>query len=129
MKSIKPGRGPSFMGGISSVVAVVFGLIWTIAAGSMDAPPFFLLFGVLFMVLGAAQAIYNFKNAAGKNRYSAFDITDAHEEPDPLNRKFGPEASAEKVSDGQEGGSFCPYCGQPAGQDHSFCRSCGRELK
>ena len=29
MKSIKPGRGPSMMGGISSVAAVLFGVIWT----------------------------------------------------------------------------------------------------
>ena len=48
MKSIKPGRGPSAMGAMGSIVAAVFGLIWTGAAVSMGAPIFFPLFGVVF---------------------------------------------------------------------------------
>lgn len=42
MKSIKPGRGPSAMGAAGSIIAAVFGLIWTGAAVSMGAPIFFL---------------------------------------------------------------------------------------
>lgn len=55
----------------------------------MGAPISFSIFGVLFVIVGIVQAVYNFKNAAGKKRYSAFDIVDGEEEPDPLNQRFG----------------------------------------
>ena len=35
MKSIKPGRGSSMMGGFMSIAMGVFGLIWTVLAASM----------------------------------------------------------------------------------------------
>ena len=76
MKHIKPGRGPSAMGALGSVIAVVFGIFWTVSAASMGAPISFSIFGVLFVIVGIVQAVYNFKNAAGKKRYSAFDIVD-----------------------------------------------------
>lgn len=47
----------------------------------MGAPISFSIFGVLFVIVGIVQAVYNFKNAAGKKRYSAFDIVDGEEEP------------------------------------------------
>lgn len=34
MKSIKPGRGPSAMGALGSIICVVFGIFWTIMASS-----------------------------------------------------------------------------------------------
>ena len=89
MKSVKPGRGPSMMGGVASVFAVVFGIIWMCGAASMGAPGFFLLFGVAFIGIGVVNAVYSFKNAAGENRYSAYDIVDSDEEPDPLDERFG----------------------------------------
>ena len=76
MKHIKPGRGPSAMGALGSVIAVVFGIFWTVSVASMGAPISFSIFGVLFVIVGIVQAVYNFKNAAGKKRYSAFDIVD-----------------------------------------------------
>lgn len=94
MKSIKPGRGPSAMGAMGSIVAAVFGLIWTGAAVSMGAPIFFPLFGVVFVIMGIVQAVYNFKNATSENRYSEFDIVDSQEEPDPLSQRFHPEMEA-----------------------------------
>ena len=78
MKSVKPGRGPSAMGAMGSVITVVFGIFWTIMAAAMGAPFFFPLFGVLFIVMGVVQAVYHFKNAAGKERYSAFDLSLIH---------------------------------------------------
>ena len=49
MKHIKPGRGPSAMGGIGAVAAAVFGIFWTaIAPGFMKA------FGVIFIVIAIA---------------------------------------------------------------------------
>ena len=76
MKSVKPGRGPSAMGAAGSIIAVIFGIFWTIGAASMGAPPLFPLFGVLFVIIGIVQTVYNLKNATGKNRYSSFDIVE-----------------------------------------------------
>ena len=131
MKSVKPGRGPSAMGAVGSLFAAVFGIIWTVAAASLGAPVFFCLFGVVFVVLGIVQAVYHFKNAAGENRYSAFDIVDSDEEPDPLDRRFRPERSAEAAPAEDGGGGdfrFCPYCGARLGSGFAFCGKCGRRL-
>ena len=126
MRSVKPGRGPSMMGGIGAVIAIVFGIVWTLSAAQMGAPGFFPLFGVLFILVGVVQAVYNFKNAGSKNRFSAFDITEEGEEPDPLNGRFG---SASAPTDARSAEThFCPYCGAPVQNDFAFCRKCGREL-
>ena len=131
MKHVKPGRGPSAMGGVASLIAVVFGVFWTVSAVSMGAPVFFPIFGVLFIVMGAVQAVYNFKNAAGKNRYSSFDIVDSTEEPDPWDQRFGggPAGSAGDDLAAPGGGRrYCPYCGAEAGEGFAFCAKCGRKL-
>jgi hypothetical protein len=118
------------MGAVGSAAAALFGVFWTVAAVQMGAPGIFPLFGVLFVILGAVQAVYNFKKAAGKNRCSAFDITDDGEEPDPLEERFGggshPEGAAPSDTGGAE--SFCPYCGAPAEPGFVFCRKCGKKL-
>ena len=127
MKSVKPGRGPSAMGAMGSVIAVIFGIFWTIAAASMGAPGIFPLFGVLFVILGIVQAVYHFKNATGENRYSSFDIVESGEEPDPLNTRF-----VDALKDGPAAGGgdfrFCPYCGAKLGADFTYCGKCGRKL-
>ena len=130
MKSIKPGRGPSMMGGVASVFAVVFGIIWMCGAASMGAPGFFLLFGVAFIGIGVVNAVYSFKNAAGDNRYSAFDIVDSDEEPDPLNVRFGSRSDPEpEVQTGEPGKfAYCPYCGVRLGEGFAFCGKCGKAL-
>ncbi len=124
MKSIKPGRGPSMMSGVMSIAVGAFGVIWTVIAASMGAG-FMVPFGVIFIIIAVVQAVYNFKNATGENRYSAFDITENGEEPDPLNERFG----AHRSETPQSGESrYCPYCGQKAEGDHAFCCRCGRKL-
>ncbi len=128
MKSIKPGRGPSFMGGIMSVFAGLFGVVWTVIAVGMGGG-LFSLFGIVFIAVAAVNAVYNFKNATGKNRYSEFDITEGNEEPDPLNEYFG-----ESVDNSYEnrksvvGNKFCPYCGTPVEENFEFCNNCGKKL-
>ena len=124
MKSIKPGRGPSFMSGISSILVALFGVVWTIIAASMGGG-LFALFGLIFIAYAVVQAVYNFKNATGKNRYSAYDITDEHEEPDPLNEIFGGQTVKEKTDVENR---FCPYCGAPLAQDFEYCNKCGKKL-
>lgn len=126
---------------IGSVVAVAFGLFWTIMAFSMTRGAgiigvIFPLFGVLFIVLGIAQAVYHFKNATSKDRFSSFDIVDSREEEDPLNR-FVSSSDGEDPPQGDETGrsngdaqsfSYCPYCGGRLEQSYRFCPFCGRKL-
>ena len=123
MKSVKPGRGPSMMSGVGSVAGILFGIIWTIAAVSMGAPVFFPLFGLVFIGIGVVQAVYHFRNAAGERRYSAFDIVDDGEEPDPLDGRFGAHSAQADPDPG-----YCPYCGARAEEGYEFCRKCGKKL-
>ncbi len=125
MKSIKPGRGPSFMGGVMGVAGALFGVFWTVMA-IVGGAWFMAPFGLIFIGIAVFNAIYNFKNATGKNRYSEYDITDENEEPDPWNEKFGNIREEEKVS--ATAAKYCPYCGVKAETDYKFCSSCGREL-
>ena len=129
MKSIKPGRGPSMMGGIMSIVVGLFGVVWTIIAASMGGG-FMAIFGILFILVAIIQAIYKFKNATSENRYSEFDITDETEECDPLNdrfgRQFGPELKIDNKS--QRESHFCPYCGTAVDYQFKFCNHCGKKL-
>ena len=133
MRHIKPGRGPSAMGAVSSAVAVIFGIFWTITAASMGAPGFFPLFGVLFIIIGIIQVIYNLKNATGKNRFSQFDITDSNEEPDPLNKMIRErENEPSEFSDIDKtntSSNFCPYCGSEITEEYIFCKNCGKKIK
>ncbi|MBE6648332.1 MAG: zinc-ribbon domain-containing protein [Ruminococcaceae bacterium] len=119
MKSIKPGRGPSFMSGIMCIFVGLFGVVWTVVSASAGGGVF-ALFGIVFIAVAVIQAIYNFKNATGKNRYSAYDITDENEEPDPLNHRFGDKHDDEN--------KFCPYCGNSVEDDFEFCNKCGKKL-
>lgn len=128
MKSIKPGRGPSAIGAVMSACLVVFGIFWTILAAQSGAPFFFPLFGVVFIAIGVLQAVYHFKNATGKNRYSSFDITDEAEELDPLNERFGDAPLSGDTTELGGSSTFCPYCGAPAQSDFTFCRNCGKQL-
>lgn len=135
MKSIKPGRGPSAMGAAGSVVAIVFGVFWTIMAFfiTQDSPfpvvgTIFPLFGVLFIIIGIVQAVYHYKNATGRERMSLYDITDAHEEGDPLNRRFGKEREAEADTETTGEKAFCPYCGQRVKAGYQYCPGCGKKV-
>ena len=131
MRSIKPGRGPSGMNFIGSIIVIVFGIFWTIMAASMGAPIFFPIFGVIFVIAGIAQAVYHFRNATGKNRYSSFDIVDSQEEPDPLDQQFGGDADTPVFRDIPPAGAelrYCPYCGAKLGDGFTFCSQCGRKL-
>ena len=125
MKSIKPGRGPSMMGGIAGIFMIGFGILWTVIVA--QASGIFALFGVLWTGIAVVTTVYNFRTATGKNRYSQFDITEGDEEPDPLNERFGESREPEKA--GEESDSrFCPYCGTPVYENFSYCNSCGKKL-
>jgi len=128
MKSIKPGRGPSMMSAIGSAAVALFGVFWTMGALWMGAPFFFPLFGVVFVLLGIAQAVYSFRNATSENRYSAFDITDGHEEPDPLHERYHRPKEPPASAQDSRRGSYCTTCGARAEEDHVYCKACGKKL-
>jgi hypothetical protein len=119
------------MGAMGSVVAIFFGIFWTVMASSMGGPVFFPIFGVMFIGIGVVQLIYNVKNAIGKNRMSIVDITEDGEEKDPLDQIF----VKEREKDVREQGAktltefvFCPYCGQKLDKSYRFCPACGKSL-
>lgn len=135
------------MDAVGSAAAAIFGVFWTIGAASMGAPGFFVAFGVVFVLLGIGQAVYNFQNATGKNRFSEYDITDEKEESDPLNEYFANEkeqetdngrtndygVNKEDISMATDSANdstkvFCPYCGAEAEKDFAYCAKCGRKL-
>jgi len=128
---------------IGSVISVIFGLFWTIIAINMTASfPFgtvgliMPLFGVAFIALGIINAVYHYKNATGKDRFSILDITDSTEEGDPA-EKWVKKAihedtkSAEKINGNENGHlefNYCPFCGRRLEDDYNYCPSCGKEL-
>lgn len=129
MKSIKSGRGPSMMSGVVGIFMIGFGVVWTLLALQMS--PLFALFGVLWTGVAITQTVYNFKNATSKNRYSAFDITEGNEEPDPLNARFGEWTEEQDTYNADEptgDSKFCPYCGTKVASDYAFCNECGKKL-
>lgn len=113
------------MGGFAGLAAAAFGLLWTILVASSGGG-IFALFGLIFVAIGIVNAVYNFKNATGKNRYSEYDITENGEETDPLNEMFGEKRNYDSVS--QTENRFCPYCGQRVEADFEFCNVCGKRL-
>lgn len=135
MYSVKPGRGPSLMGGIGNILVAVFGLIWTIGAISMGAPPFFALFGVVFVVAAISGAVYNFYNATTRNRMSTFDITAGNEETDPIAKALGHTERSGSTDSGQATlgprkfpGDYCPFCGAKVSAEFDYCPKCGKDI-
>lgn len=137
MKSIKPGRGPSGMSFIGSIIAIIFGLFWTIMAARITSQAgmmgsIFPLFGILFIIVGIIQAVYHYKNATGKDRYSLFDITEAGEEGDPaeqwIKKETGCADERKQQRFGRTEASFCPYCGTKLKTDYVYCPKCGKEI-
>ena len=124
MKSIKPGRGPSFMGGVMGIAGALFGVFWTVMA-IVGGAWFMAPFGIIFVVISVVRTVYDFKNATGKNRYSEYDITDDEEESDPLNEMFGEERE-NRPSETEN--RYCPYCGQRVEAEYEFCNVCGKKL-
>ena len=130
MKSIKPGRGPSFMKGIAAIASGLFGVFWTIMAVGLGAW-FMAPFGLIFIGLAVANAIYSFKNASGENRYSAYEIVEHTEEPDPLNERCGEVRNTTDKKDAEKSkkdSRFCPWCGEAVEGEFVYCNHCGKKL-
>ncbi len=134
MYSVKPGRGPSLIGGISGVAVAIFGVIWTFAVSSTGAPGFFYIIGIVFIVIAINIAIYNFLNAGKKNRMSYLDITTDHEESDPIAQALGYGSYKTGGEKRENSGpipmmkKFCPYCGTALNSDFNYCPKCGKSI-
>lgn len=138
--SVKPGRGPSLMGGIGGIIAAGFGVVWMITASSMGAPGPFVAFGVIFILVALGGAAYNFYNAGSRERMSTFDITRPGEEGDPIARVLGHEETTEPEQFSSRSaqasaapirkipGEFCPYCGKKVTADFDYCPQCGKDI-
>lgn len=113
------------MSGVIGIFMVCFGILWTVMAAQFHI--FIALFGVLWTCIALAITIYNFKNATGKNRHSAYDITEGNEEPDPLNQRFGATGNTPQ-NKADTNSKFCPYCGTPVALDFEYCNHCGKKL-
>lgn len=119
MKQIKPGRVPSLMGSIGSILVIIFGIFWTVFAASTDAPAFLPLFGIVFVLVSIGQAIYQYKNAFGKRRISEYDIVVPTEESDV-------RLDEQKSRSGDL--NYCSYYGSSVDKSFSFRPSCGKKL-
>jgi hypothetical protein len=129
MFSLKPGRGKSFKDFVGSIVSIAFGVIWTIVAYQADRT--FALFGLVVILAGIVDALFNFYNAFGRNRFSALDATAAGEEPDPFAAMIGREPRTPtpvKAGPRQHPGETCPFCGLKVQGVYDYCPHCGKDI-
>ena len=95
---------------------------------------------MVFVVVAIVQAVYNFKNATGKERFSVMDIVDDDEEGDPTDRWVEggmdagesageSEAHEKSAADFEAEVNFCPYCGAKAEKTFRFCQKCGKRIR
>ena len=114
---------------VSVIGAAVFGVFWCVFAVAIGGG-FMLPFGIIFIVIAIAMAVYSYHNATAKDRYSIFDIVDENEEKDPLNEKYG--RKKEEYDRGSNAGgtdvNFCPYCGRQLEKGFDFCPKCGKKI-
>jgi hypothetical protein len=129
---------------VGSVIAILFGIVWLIAAssitktarefssfGAMAGPADIAsivlpLFGLLFIGIGVANAVYHYRNYKGKERYSIVDIVDSNEEGDPANPQV--KTGAEHDPGRNTAGKYCTECGRRLDGDFKFCPGCGKDL-
>ena len=92
----------------------------------------FPMFGIIFVIVGIATAVYNFKNAKDKDRFSLLDIVDKSEEGDPSDRWINNEMVSGDIvdSDNMDSGqfNFCPYCGEKLDTAYMYCPKCGKSV-
>ena len=125
MYSVKPGRGPSAFGVVGAIIVAAFGIFWTVTASRIGAPTFFLLFGVVFVLVAVAGGIYNLFNAISPNRASQYDIVRTSTEPDP----FMPAPTPTSAPGYPVAGGYCPFCGKPLSPEFQFCPKCGKAVR
>lgn len=96
------------------VFMLLFGLVWTSEASSIGAPPFFSLFGILFM----AFAVWMIVSALRPGKKTPPAGADPAKPP-----------AAPDLDEHHEYSGYCPYCGSPVEKGHGFCSVCGKRLR
>ncbi|MFN7291984.1 MAG: hypothetical protein ACK5T6_15455 [Pirellula sp.] len=88
---------------IGGVIALMFGIFWTIGAMSIGAPTPFGLFGVVFCCIAIGSILVGIHNASVKpeDRIGGTEIVDIVD------------------------GVHCKNCGLSISTDSRFCRHCG----
>ncbi|HUW58125.1 MAG TPA: zinc-ribbon domain-containing protein [Planctomycetota bacterium] len=135
MHGVKPGRGPSLIGGIGGIVFIILGIAMFATVGSRGAPPIFLLFLGGILLVAVIGTVYNFWAATTRNRPSTFDITSGDEEYDPIAKALGhgPKTGEPTMDQTEEKprrfeGEFCPFCGKKVEGEFDFCPHCGKDI-
>jgi len=101
---VRVGRERSLVSGILSLLVMVVGLVILSSANpAASALGWFRGAWVLVCLAGAALSFYNAFSRRGVSLY--------------------------EIETGEGEGRFCPKCGKPVGEDHSFCRYCGSVLR
>lgn len=95
----------------ASVVALIFGIFWCLAALAMGAG-FMLIFGIPFVGLLAYRLVMVIKFGDRKPNQPP------RQEMDPWEQRVKPV-----------GNGFCPYCGSAVDESFEYCPKCGRKLK
>lgn len=125
MKSLKPGRKPSQINAVGSIIVAVFGVLWCIMAGVMGIW-FVLPFGLFFIGFSIYNAFYHIHNAMSEaeDRDSIVDIVDSETKQDihksATNESIKMRSECRKI--------FCPYCGNSVDDTFLFCPKCGKVL-
>lgn len=91
------------------VLVTIIGLVMMTRYGGLGGGPFgpFVIIWVVIGLAGAAMAFYNALSEEGLPLY---------------------EVDVENDEEDQEGGSFCPRCGERVAENDQFCRHCGERL-
>ncbi|MHC4714285.1 MAG: DUF7577 domain-containing protein [Planctomycetota bacterium] len=152
MYSVKPGRGPSLLAAVASLLFCLLPLAMLVGVNLMishaarqfdNQVPFwigriiFSVFLVVFFLMTLMTAVYNFINFRKRNRMSAIDITTGSEEPDPISTMMGYAPGADTSGDTGESteegprrfeGRYCPFCGGEVQDNFDFCPKCGKDI-
>jgi hypothetical protein len=92
--SFEPNRNSSAPGVVVGIGVVLFGLFWIGMAARMGAPPFMLIFGVVFVVVALSKSVFAGRNLNSSTRISDLDLPEHHDPLGPLDETYG-EGSGE----------------------------------
>lgn len=133
MKSIKPGRAPSLMGGVMSLLVGLFGIVWTGRRVCVGRRRVRALWRDLRDHRHRAGRVPLQKRCGEKPLFRIRHHRRARGAGPAFGalRRAGTDAQqgASAAPEGSAPGSlFCPYCGAPAALDYAFCKRCGKRL-